>query len=745
MSRLTTQLTSLLSLLFLGGCSLLKPFPLATTTEERLATFPTMNLDLRGEVDIYWDDHQIPFISATHDDDIPYVMGLVHAHLRLGQMEVLRRVSQGRLAEMFGPYAVDIDHSLRILNHDRVVPELEKNLPDETRAWLDRYLAGINHFIENGASLPPELDSLGITPTPWSRADVLGVGRLAASDVNWLYWFMNMRMRGEPAWKEVWQRQISHGRIAHPSYGDKDDALNLLGSAVRSGSNALVVAGSRSDSGGALVAGDPHLGLMLPNFWVIIGCHAPSYRVVGLSMPGLPAVLVGRNEQVGWAGTNMLALSTTFYDLSGDNDTSYTERTERIQVRWWRDKEVTIRESELGPVISDAPLLEDYDLPEIAVKWRGHLPSDELTPFLRANRAADWEEFREAFRGYGVSGQNILFGDSAGNIGQLAALSFAPAAGVAAPEFFADPANPDHQWATLLDSTELPFALNPEQGFLASTNNAPTRTEPPLSLFGNSNDRITAFNLRMAEKERFSTTDLMAIQQDVYAQTSHQLAQAIITYSPTEIDGADDLLDALEAWDGRYTRESNGAVALELVAYYLASRAYEERYGPTIRDSLMRSAAIYGWLLEDLITAPETMPLAEAITDAAADFDPATSWGEVHVLRLTHALGNVPVIGGKYRFGEFEVGGSTNTIMKRAHSLSNTKRRVTYGAQSRHISDMADPDANYFVLVGGQDGFWGSENYLDLYTLWQRGEYVQVPLRLTTAQHTFPHKLTLRN
>jgi acyl-homoserine lactone acylase PvdQ len=84
----------------------------------------------------------------------------------------------------------------------------------------------------------------------------------------------------------------------------------------------------------------------------------------------------------------------------------------------------------------------------------------------------------------------------------------------------------------------------------------------------------------------------MAIQQDVYAQTSHQLAQAIITYSPTEIDGADDLLDALEAWDGRYTRESNGAVALELVAYYLASRAYEERYGPTIRDSLMRSAAI---------------------------------------------------------------------------------------------------------------------------------------------------------
>jgi penicillin amidase len=153
---------------------------------------------------------------------------------------------------------------------------------------------------------------------------------------------------------------------------------------------------------------------------------------------------------------------------------------------------------------------------------------------------------------------------------------------------------------------------------------------------------------------------------------------------------------------------------------------------------------VYTYLLQDLQSEELTGMVPDALGSAAADFKDRSTWGELHVLKLSHPLGNVPLIGRKYRFGEYPAPGSTNTVMKRAHPLSNKKRNVTYGANARHISDLSDPDANLFVLVGGQDGYWGSENYLDLFRLWQKNEYVRVPLRLETVRQTFAVRMKLQ-
>ena len=135
----------------------------------------------------------------------------------------------------------------------------------------------------------------------------------------------------------------------------------------------------------------------------------------------------------------MLALSSTFYDISSPDYDEPAARQERIKVRWWRDRPVTVRDSPLGPIVSDAPLVSEHNLPRVALKWRGHQPSDEITAFLRVNRARNWEEFIGAFYSYGVSGQNMLYADRQGNIGQVAAVSYSPAAGRANLNFFADP------------------------------------------------------------------------------------------------------------------------------------------------------------------------------------------------------------------------------------------------------------------------------------------------------------------
>ena len=735
---------SLLYLFVMGGCALLKPFPAPISTQERLMMFPTAGLPLNGDAEIYWNEFQIPYIHAAADADVPFLIGMVHAHLRLGQMELLRRVSQGRLGEMFGPWAVDIDHSLRIIDFGKAVPEMIRQLPPETHAWLVRYTEGINTYIEKATQLTPELTVLGIRPSAWSPEEVLTLGRLTSTDVNWLYWFMNMRIHKEPSWPELWTRMKAHGRGSLPSFGDKDGMpVQLMSGALKSGSNAMVVSGKRTSSGSSLIASDPHLGLMIPNFWVIIGYRSPGYQVVGFTIPGLPVILLGRNADIAWGGTNMLSLSSTFYDMSDAAPDSIKEREEIIRVRWWYDRKVIVRDSGLGPVVSDSTFLEKYSLPTLALKWRGHRASDEVTPFLTVNRASTWEEFRRAFEPYAVSGQNMLYADVHGNIGQVAAVQYAPAAGRANPHFFADPADPMHLWSDVLKSTDLPSIENPKQGYLVSTNNPPVKTDPPLALFGNANDRYAAISRGIERSKTVTAEDLKTIQQEVFSNSSYMLAQRIRDHAPKPTPKTAALLKSLQEWDGRYSVDSRGAAALELVAYHLASTYYQQRYGDAIAGYLLRSPAVYTFLLQDLATRQLVDMVPDAVRRAADDFESRPAWGELHVLKLSHPLGNLPLIGGKYRFGEYPAPGTTNTVMKRAHPLSNEKRSVTYGANARHISDLSDPDANDFALVGGQDGYWGSRNYLDLFRLWQKNEYVRVPLRIETVRKTFAHRMKL--
>ena len=164
----------------LAGCSLFKPLPKTTTVEQRLAMLPTEHLPLQGRVTVYWDEHQIPFIDAETDDDAAFALGLVHAHLRLGQMAIYRRIAQGRIAEMGGPLAIDIDHGIRILDFARATPASLAAMPEATRRWLQRFVDGVNHYQATAKRLPFEYRILGLEREPWTvggRAHLRPPGR----------------------------------------------------------------------------------------------------------------------------------------------------------------------------------------------------------------------------------------------------------------------------------------------------------------------------------------------------------------------------------------------------------------------------------------------------------------------------------------------------------------------------------------------------------------------------------------
>ncbi len=719
--------------LTLSSCISPPPRPSLIRAETRVDRMRELWPGLQAPATIRYDEHLIPFIEVADESDAPYALGLVHAHLRLTQMDLFRRVSRGRLAESAGPIAAPIDEAIRAFDLDRAVPEMARRLPPDTRAWIERYVEGVNDYRRTLATTPADFDTLGFSrDEEWTVEDVLAFGRLACVDVNWGRWLALIPLRDQKGYDDFAQRLWDFADDGVPSYGPETPTdLDLLMHAGRTGSNAFAIDGLRSATGSAIVASDPHLGLPQPNIWCVVAYRTPTKSVAGLTMPGLPFVVVGRNEHIAWTGTNMQASSSVLYRLTPGWQPVSTRR-ESIGVRLWFDRTAEIRESEFGPVVSDAQLLKRLGDGDFALAWRGHRPSDEASAFLRASHATNWDEFRAAFTTFATGGQNILFGDAEGNIGQLMAIEAFPSAARASRE---SPVPPTSQYR--LDSpvaqADLPVAFNPEAGFLASSNNVPLRFTTPLVAQGNANDRLVRIQSVLTDitaERPVTTKDLRELQRDVYSAASFQTAQAIVTAaSRAGIDPQSSpiLLNTLR-WDGHYTEDSVGAAAYQRLLDTAIEQLYKDRYSPAIIRTMRSGAYVHDFVRRDIEAAASLDAIGTIVDLASIDYDPDQSWGDLHRLNIAHPLANVPVIGSRYTFDNLPSPGTTTTIHKAAHSVSSDRHQVTFGANARLICDMSAPDANTVVLLGGQDGQLGSPHLLDQIPLWRRGDMIPLPL-----------------
>ncbi len=726
-------------LLYLSSSFLLEAKPVVSRSE-RLAAFPRQVPLLEKPLTIYWSPQLIPFIEATSDGDLAVALGLVHAHLRSGQMAFFRRVAQGRLAETGGPWAVKIDQALRILNFGQAAPAIVAAMDGQTRQFLLRYVEGLNWYQAHVSQRPPGWELLGLTDEPWTLEDLVTFGRLAGSDVNWFSLFALLPEMDKAHWPRLWEETRRQNLLSPPSFATEKSDLRALATYLlghsRSGSNAIAVGAERSTYGCAMIANDPHLGTQLPNFWMVVGMRSPSYHTVGLMIPGLPFVALGRNPWLAWGGTNMRSAATDLYDVSGLPPESFTCRQETIKVRWWFDKKITVRDTPWGPVLSDAEIIPGHKSHTFALQWVGHQVSDEIGAFLRANRARSLEEFREAFRGYAVSGQNLLAVDTFGRIGMHLATRLPIRQWDFPPGLLLDPRNPEHQWKNFIEGPDLPWIVQPADGYLASANNCPVATRPPINIFYGPSERLERIRELFAAKERWSMADLQQLQTDVYSLAALRLSRQLVRfYSAAD---SSPLLQSLQSWDGNYTTDSKGAVALETLLARLVEQ-HEKMLDAASHPSYLRKQWSYlngPWLAELAALPPATLKkLADAARKKAEeDFRRYENWGAMHRQRIQHYAANVPLLGGKFRAGDYPAPGSRETLCKSAHGLESDQLYTSYGSQARHISLMDDPDHNWFVLLGGQDEWWGAENALDQIPAWREGRSFVVPLRLETIR-----------
>ena len=741
-----------------NGRSLLAPLPAKSDVAARLSAFPCENLPLEGEVDIHWNEQQVPFLFAESDGDAAVTLGLIHAHLRLGQMELMRHISQGRISELAGPFTTELDHALRILNFGRATAGIEAALPADTRLWLERFITGINHYQSTVSDLPHEYRLFGLERKPWSLADIVTVGRLAASDVSWLIWFQLWQLRVREDGPELWRGLLREGGNALTDAGDHEsgDELgllsDLLGGMSRSGSNSIAVAPARTKNGHAWIASDPHLGFMLPNLWLLAGVKSPSYHMVGMMIPGLPFVAVGRNQDIAWGGTNLRAASSDLFDASKLPPGKITQREEKIGVRWWFDKRVVVRDSAQGPIISDSPLLQSLDHETIALRWAGHGVSDEFSAMLRANRARNWDEFITAFETFSISAQNMVYADKAGNIGKLMAAQL-PARKPGFPPFLHDPGDDAAAWDQMIGVRGWPMSYNPEAGYIASANNRPPPTEIPVGYFFSPGSRITRMTALLEANQDITFEDLHALQTDVLEPTAIAINQAFI--EAVERHGLEDRLSPaaravfqmIAGWDGNYHAEAPEPVAFEAAFFNFLRRFYTPRMGEEGLHAFTSAADFARTVPRDIKEsdgAIVSQALAGALEDAVSVVNKFSTWGDMHRLRLRHPLGVVPVVGGRFTAANFPSGGSRQTVMKTNHVPTDKKHFAGYGSQARHISDMSDPDENYFVLLGGQDGWLNSTTFVDQVEQWRAGEYVKIPLRPESVRKSFTRSMKLK-
>ena len=708
--------------------------PRPTSAVERLRALPTAGLPLRAPVAVHWDEHMVPWIEAEHDDDLAVVLGTVQAHLRLAQMEAMRRLARGQVAEVVGPLGVELDRSLRLMGFDRAVPGIRAMLPDATRRWAEGFVAGVNHHLAHADALPYELDWLGLRPEPWTLDDLLLIGRLAAADVSWMVLARLLRARaGLPAseWDALWPRMLDGDAAPLPAGLGLDAALGL---GLARGSNSAAVAARRSATGAAMIASDPHLGVMLPALWLLAGMRSPGVHAVGVMLPGLPVLALGRNPWIAWGGTSLHAASSELIDVSAE---PMTERVEVVRVRGAAPVPLRLRETSFGPVVSDGLLLR-ADRP-LSLRWVGHRPSDEMSAMLGVMRARGLEEFRAALSGFAVPGQTMVAAEAGpdGRVGRVVAAHLprrdgAPAGLVCAP---------GQAWGLddVVAGAEWPTPAG--DGVAISANDRPGSTPVPVGFFFSPPDRAARLRALLRGPAPVTFEAMQALQRDVVQPGALALRDALLARLPPPGPRQREAHAALAAWDGSYGAASRGALVFEAVLAHLAHRLIRPEVLAPL-TTIWTGRALIGRTLAG--APPEALrpALRLALRAAARALRRWRCWGGAHRLLLAHPLAAVPVLGRRFASVEFGADGGNDTLNKTGHALSSGRHRVTYGACARHVSDLSDPDRNLFALLGGQDGWLGSACAADQVGPWRAGRYVAVPLRPETAR-AWPHRTVL--
>lgn len=753
-------------------------------------------------IEIVRNNADVPHIFAETDPDVFFGLGYAHAQDRLWQMTTMRRTAQGRLSEVFGQRTVSTDRLLRRLDIYRLAARSVGAQDDQTLLALNAYSAGVNARLAeiNEDALgrgAPEMFLFNAPIAPWTPTDSLAIVKLMALQLSGHAVDEVLRARvslmlDDPARiLDVLPDAPGTGVASLPEYSELFPGLPRYAEASQSqrsllspvaargmagASNAWTAAPFRSAAGGTLLANDPHLGFSAPSIWYLARLELASGGVIGGTIPGIPVIMTGRSDTLGWGLTSSYLDDQDLFmeQLNPDNPEEYLtpdgykpfeSRPSIIEIKDAPPITLTLRWTDNGPVLPGS----QYDLDTItppghvvSLSWTALSPQDtSLSAAMAMMEAKSVQEAIQLNEGYIGPAQNLSLIDK-----DTIALKLIGAVPRRDPKHQSQGRMPSQGWR--LENRwqgRMPYASNPEfvsprGGILGNTNNKIIERPFPdhISFVWGDTQRVNRWQRLMQTREVHTRDSFIEAQLDPVSFTARSLLPLIGAdlwfTGESAPEGTQDrqrqvALSLLADWNGemnehlpepliyaawlralneRLMRDELGPLADEFnhVDPLFIERVYRDIDGASVWCDVRQSAPV------ETCTDMARLALDDAlywIGDTYGTALESLRWGDAHQATHDHpVLGTVPILRYFVNIRQSTSGGDNTLLRGLTSGEDPAPFENVHGAGYRGVYDFADPDSSVFIISTGQSGHFLSRHYDDLAQLWRRGEYIPMSL-----------------
>jgi penicillin amidase len=743
---------------------------------------------LQGPVTVRYDERGVPHIRAENEPDLYRALGYVHAQDRLFQMEVLRRLARGELAEVLGPKLLDTDKLMRSLRIRERAETYFASLDQQSPAFIamQAYLDGINQYQDSHAR-PVEFDVLGIPKRPFTAQDTISIA-------GYMAYSFAAAFRTEPLLTYVrdqlganylnvfdldWQPKgvlaSQQGGAARPLASVDWKDLNALarlseqalaehGLPQFEGSNAWVVAGSRTKSGKPLLAGDPHIRFSAPSVWYEAQLSAPGFDLYGHYQALMPFASLGLNHDFGWSITMFqnddLDLIAEKVNPDNPNQVWYrgkwvdmTSSEQQIAVKGQAPVTLVLRQSPHGPIVNDA-LGANVGKTPIAMWW-GFLesPNPILEGFYQLNRADTLAKARSAAAKVQAPGLNIVWANAKGDIGWWAAAQLPKRPAGVRGGFILDGSTAEAEKDGFYPFSANPQEENPSRGYIVSANFQPVSpTGMDIPGYYNLADRGQQLNRQLGDKA--VKWDLEASQKLQLGTTTGYGPRLLAPLLPVLREVVSDpaelrLVEQLARWQGDYPLDSTSATLFNQFLFNLTDATMHDELGDGFFETLLSTRVIDAalprlaasadspwWDNRDTLvreTRADTVKvawqasLAHLRNTLGADFA-QWQWGKAHTLTHGHPVGQQKPLDQVFNVGPFAAPGTHEVPNNLSAKIGPAPWPVTYGPSTRRLIDFADPAHSLTVNPVGQSGVPFNSHYDDQAEAYIEGVYFQAYL-----------------
>jgi penicillin amidase len=732
---------------------------------------------LKHEVIVYRDRYAIPHVYAKTENDLYMAVGYILAQDRLWQMDLIRRITLGRISEIFGQDFIQTDLLLRALRFSDKSEKILAELDEKHQSAINAFCQGVNQYIEtNLKNLPVEFTLLGYKPDLWEPLHTLNLLGYMAWDLKagWDELVLEdiRKAVDNERYSELLPDFSTYKSVVYPEYDSLslsdveavmvalNGQLEQLGADIFNASNNWAISGGKSITGKPVLENDMHLGFNIPGIWYQMHQVIENeLNVTGLVLPGEPFIICGHNERIAWGMTNVYVDNLDFYlEIINPEDSNKYEfngqwkdmvvKKEVINTRKGKAIEKELKFTHHGPIISEFKGIKDK---AVTMHWVGDEPSNEFITVYLLNRASDWEDFKTALKTFRNISQNTVYADVAGNIGMYCA------AGVPIrkrTEIY--PLLPgwidDYEWKGMLAFDKLPYSINPEKGFVASANNRTVGDDYAYHIgsWYALPYRMDRINEVLSGKDKIQVEDFKKLQLDKKSKMIEKHLPLIlnaIDSNRLQLKLEREGFKILKNWDGSYGKENIAASIFETYYEKLIENIFGDELGEELYERLLEAYKVIRLTVDKIVETQSskwvdnisTEKIAESLNDIIeqsykdaigylrqkyGDDIQLWKWGNIHHLTLKHPLSTVKIFDKIFKLnrGPFKVGGSFHTVSPFNYPFGKPDE-VTSGASHRHIYTLFNWDSSLTVIPTGNSGIPSSRHYCDQTELYLNGEY----------------------